>query len=104
MQTNTIYNPYICSFIALSGVWYILYPEQCDDANFIFIKKDWELGSAAEHFDNHLHSTDMLHSDIVSKWGVPARIGSHSARKGSAMCNTPYCWYIKSTSTTLCST
>ena len=77
------YNPYLCSFLAL-GVWCVLYPEQFDDADFVFIKKDCELGSAAKRFGNHLRSTVMSHSDIVSQWAVPARIGSHSARKGSA--------------------
>ena len=51
-----LYYPYLCSFLAL-GVWCLLYPEQFDDADFIFIKKDCELGSAANRFGNHLCST-----------------------------------------------
>ena len=77
------YNPYLCTFLAM-GVWCLLYPEQFDDADFVFIKKGCELGSASKRFGNHLRSTVVSHRDIVAQWAVPERIGAHSARKGSA--------------------
>jgi hypothetical protein len=66
------------------GIWCLLYPEQFDDADFVFVKKGCEKGSASKRFGNHLRSTVMSHSEIVRQWCVPERIGAHSARKGSA--------------------
>jgi hypothetical protein len=90
------YNPYISSFLAL-GVWCLLYPEQFDEADFLFIRKSCSLGSATKRFSNALRSTIDKHSNEVRQWGVPDRIKAHSARKGTA---THPCWYIlESTST-----
>ena len=77
------YNPYICSFLAM-GVWCLLYPEQFDDMDFLFVKKGCDLGSASKRFGNHLRSTVSAHREVVSQWAVPERIGAHSARKGSS--------------------
>ena len=77
------YNPYISSFLAL-GVWFLLYPEQFDEADFVFIRKDCNLGSATKRFSNHLRATIDAHSNEVTQWGVPDRIKAHSARKGTA--------------------
>ena len=76
-------NPNICLFLSLS-IWLVLYPEQYDSTDSLFLKNGAKLGTASKRFNVNLKAIIEKYFANVSKWVVPSRIKSHSGRKGAA--------------------
>ena len=77
------YCPQISTFLAL-GIWIMLYPEQYDSTDSLFLKEDTIIGTATKRFAARLRTLVAAHRFEVASWAVPDRIKAHSGRKGTA--------------------
>jgi hypothetical protein len=77
---NCYANPYcpcVSSFLAL-GIWCMLYPEQYDATDCLFLKNNTLLGTATKRFSTRLRTQVDNHQEEVKQWSVPSRIKAHS--------------------------
>ena len=62
----------------------MLYPEQYESSDSLFLKEDTIIGTATKRFAAHLRTLVADHRFEVATWAVPDRIKAHSGRKGTA--------------------
>ena len=83
---NCYANPYcpsISMFLAL-GVYFMLYPEQYESTDCLFLKERTVIGTATKRFAARLRTLVSHHCEEIRTWAVPERIKGHSGRKGTA--------------------
>ena len=77
------YCPHISTFLAL-GIWIMLYPDQYETTDSLFLKDNTVVGTATKRFAAHLRTLVSENRFQVATWSVPERIKAHSGRKGTA--------------------
>ena len=83
---NCYANPYCPStsmFLAL-GIYCMLYPEQYESTDCLFLKERTIIGTATKRFTARLRTLVSNHCEEIKTWAVPERIKGHSSRKGTA--------------------